>query len=93
MSGARYSVHRLIQDLNRDQALATAFAAEPEAIFAQYELTERERALLRDGSSAALIELGVHPNLQMKFYRLRAGPPAPGPGVLDFYLRQLEPQD
>jgi Aromatic-ring-opening dioxygenase LigAB, LigA subunit len=90
MSGARYSVHRLIQDLNRDQSLAKAFAANPEAIFAQYELAERERTLLRDGSSAALIELGVHPNLQMKFYRIKAGPPGPGPGMLEFYLRQLE---
>jgi hypothetical protein len=93
MSGARYSVHRLIQDLNRDQTLARVFAADPEAVFAQYELAERERALLRDGSSAALIELGVHPNLQMKFYRLRTGPPGPGPGPLDFYLRQLERRD
>jgi hypothetical protein len=93
MSGARYSVHRLIQDLNRDQTLAKAFAADPEAIFAQYELAERERALLRDGSSAALIELGVHPNLQMKFYRLKTGAPGPGPGALDYYLRQLERQD
>jgi hypothetical protein len=93
MSGARYSVHRLIQDLNRDPALVKAFAADPEAVFAQYQLAERERVLLRDGSSAALIELGVHPNLQMKFFRLRAPPPAPGPGLLDFYLRQLKQQD
>jgi hypothetical protein len=51
--------------------------------------------LLRDGSPGALHALGVHPNLQMKYARLRAKPPpagaAPpqGGGPLAAYLDRL----
>jgi len=89
MKSASYRVHRLIQDLNRDQHLARAFALDPEPVFAQYEITDAERALLRDGSPPALLALGVHPNLQMKFQRLRAAAQTPGPSPLDSYLRDL----
>jgi Aromatic-ring-opening dioxygenase LigAB, LigA subunit len=92
MTTARYAVHKMIQDLMRDPARAAAFAAEPEATFEEYGLVEDERALLRDGSPVALHTLGVHPNLQMKYARLRAGPqPAPGPneGPLAAYLDRI----
>ena len=91
MKSAAYRVHRLIQDLNRDQAAAKRFAAEPDPVFAQYGLTADEQRLLKDGTPKALMELGVHPNLQMKFFKLKGGPPkAPGPGPLDFYLKSLK---
>jgi hypothetical protein len=90
MSGAAYRVHRLIQDLNRDPHLVAAFRSNTEAVFDQYEILEAERALLRDGSPKALVELGVHPNLQMKFYRVRAAPTPAGPGPLEYYIRRLE---
>jgi hypothetical protein len=77
---ARYPVHKMIQDLMRDPERAAAFSKEPEPVFEAYGLTEDEKALLRDGSLPALHQLGVHPNLQMKYARLRAVPGAPGMG-------------
>jgi hypothetical protein len=34
--------------------------------------------------------LGVHPNLQMKFLRIRRAPGSGGPGPLASYLRDLQ---
>ncbi|HEY1751078.1 MAG TPA: hypothetical protein VGG29_07430 [Caulobacteraceae bacterium] len=95
MTVAPYRVHKLIQDLMRDPVRAAAFAQDNEAAFDAWGLAEPERALLRDGSPGALHALGVHPNLQMKYARLRAKPPpagaAPpqGGGPLAAYLDRL----
>jgi 2'-aminobiphenyl-2,3-diol 1,2-dioxygenase small subunit len=92
MTVAPYRVHKLIQDLMRDPPAAAAFAQDPEAAFDKFGLAEPEKALLRDGSPAALHALGVHPNLQMKYARLRAKPAAPGApggGPLAAYLDRL----
>jgi len=78
MTTARYPVHRMIQDLMKDPDGAAAFGRDPEPFFESYGLTDQERALLREGSLAALHRLGVHPNLQMKYARLRAVAGAPG---------------
>jgi hypothetical protein len=93
MSTAPYRVHKLIQDLMKDPAGQAAFAGNPEPAFEAHSLTEAEKALLRDGSPAALDQLGVHPNLQMKYGRLRippGSPPPPGGGPLAAYLGRLE---
>ncbi len=90
---ARYRVHRLIQDLMVDADGAAAFARDPEPAFTKYGLSEEERAALRDGAPAALIALGVHPNLQMKYRRIRAPAGRAGPGPLAEYLDRLIPQD
>jgi hypothetical protein len=94
MTAAPYRVHKLIQDLMRNPPRAAAFAQDPEPVFDAFGLAEPEKALLRDGSPAALHRLGVHPNLQMKYARLRAGPPPagaapPGGGPLAAYLERL----
>jgi len=92
MTVAPYRVHKLIQDLMRDPAAAAAFAQDPEGAFHAFGLAEPEKALLRDGSPSALHALGVHPNLQMKYARLRAKLPAPGAsggGPLAAYLDRL----
>ncbi|MDR3513383.1 MAG: hypothetical protein P4L73_17230 [Caulobacteraceae bacterium] len=92
MTRAPYRIHKLIQDLMRDPAGAAAFARDPEPAFEAYGLTDEEKALLRDGSAAALHRLGVHPNLQMKYGRLRNPPPAAGAsagGPLAAYLDRL----
>jgi len=90
VSSAPYRVHRLIQDLMLDPQAAAAFARDREPAFGRYGLSERERTLLRDGSARALIELGVHPNLQMKFHRLTQPPGGTaGPGPLEEYLERL----
>jgi hypothetical protein len=97
MTTARYPVHRMIQDLMRDPEGAAAFSQDPEPFFETYRLTEDEKALLRDGSLPALHRLGVHPNLQMKYARLRKVAGAPGMagsagGPLAAYLdRMREP--
>lgn len=93
MNVARYAVHKLIQDLMRDPAQAATFAKHRESVFESYGLTEREKELLRDGSRPALHELGVHPNLQMKYSRFHspaaAGAPSRG-GLLAAYLDRLQ---
>jgi hypothetical protein len=90
MSVAPYRVHRLIQDLNRDPTLATTFVRDPEPLFQQYRIAENEQQLLREGTPRALMTLGVHPNLQMKFLRIRRAPGSGGPGPLASYLRDLQ---
>jgi 2'-aminobiphenyl-2,3-diol 1,2-dioxygenase small subunit len=89
MSPAPYRVHRLIQDLNRDPRLVETFRREPEAVFKAYDIAENERQLLRQGTPRALIALGVHPNLQMKFLRIRRAAEGSGPSPLASYLRDL----
>ncbi|HXQ10961.1 MAG TPA: hypothetical protein VN805_08190 [Caulobacteraceae bacterium] len=92
MTVAPYRVHKLIQELMRDPARAAAFAEDPEPAFEVFGLAEAEKALLRDGSPAALHKLGVHANLQMKYARLRlrpAGTAVPGGGPLAAYLDRL----
>lgn len=86
---AAYRVHRLIQDLMRDPAAAAEFARDPQPAFERYGLTAEERAALAEGSPQALIALGVHPNLQMKYVRLRAPAAPTGPGPLAAWLEQL----
>lgn len=94
MRTARYPVHKMIQDLMRDATAASAFCSRPEPVFEAYGLTEQEKSLLRDGSLSALHALGVHPNLQMKYARLRPKPQsaqaaASDPAPLSAYLDRL----
>ena len=89
MSPAPYRVHRLIQDLNRDPRLVDTFMREPAAVFQVYGITENERQLLREGTPQALMTLCVHPNLQMKFLRIRRASGGGGPSPLESYLRDL----
>jgi hypothetical protein len=86
---AAYRVHRLIQDLKGDPEEAARFRADPESFFDAYGLNDAERAALRDGSKAALIALGVHANLQMKYFRIANPPPADAPSPLASYLERL----
>jgi len=83
----------MIQDLMRNPVAAKAFADDPQPTFALYELAPREIALLGDATPEAMTELGVHPNLQMKYLRLRAPPPGSAAlvaaGPLDSYLDRL----
>lgn len=86
---APYRIHRLIQDLIQDPVKLARFREDPEAIFDSYKITEPERQKLRHGSKAALIELGVHANLQMKYFRMTSPPMQQEGGVLQCYLEKL----
>ncbi len=87
MAVAPYRVHRLIQDLMCNPAEAAQFAKDPAASYQSYGLSDREVRLLETGLLDAMTELGVHPNLQMKFLRLRKasedGAKLVGTGPLD----------
>jgi hypothetical protein len=86
---APYRIHRLIQDLMKDPAKLARFKEDPDSVFDAYEITEAERLKPRDGSKAALIELGVHPNLQMKYFRMMSRPAPRERGVLEYYFEKL----
>jgi len=88
---ARYSVHQLIQDLTHKPEVIAAFTANPGPVFADYDLTDEETALLLEATPQALAALGVHPILQMHYLILRN----PGMGALvtiKGYLPQLSPE-
>ena len=89
---APYRVHRMIQDLVREPEAARVFAENPYPIFERYGVTAEEEALLEARSIESMTALGVHPNLQMKYMRLRKMPPTAGTklaGPLDAYLGRL----
>jgi hypothetical protein len=70
---APYPIHRMIQDLLRDHSAAELFAKDPAETFARYGVTQEQADLLEQGTMEAMTRLGVHPNLQMKYLRLRKG--------------------
>lgn len=86
---AAYRVHRLIQDLMKDPEQAARFRESADPFFDEYALAESERELLRLGTPEALIELGVHPNLQMKYFRIISPPPAGGRGPAWKFIERL----
>lgn len=90
--GARapYRIHRMIQDLVRDPAAARGFADDPQPVFDRYGIAPGEVALLEERSIAGMTQLGVHPNLQMKYLRLRRTPNPGASGALDAYLDRLQ---
>jgi len=94
MTKAPYCVHRMIQDLTANPDAAKRFNDDVEATFAAYGIAEPERKLLRDGSPKALQTLGVHPNLQMKYFKIRKAPnPGGGAAPLAYYLDKLKRGD
>jgi hypothetical protein len=91
---APYRIHRMIQDLLRDPVAARSFADDPQPAFDRYGVTAAEAAMLEDRTIEAMNALGVHPNLQMKYLRLRkaaaADDTSAAAGPLDAYLDRLK---
>ncbi|RVT92938.1 hypothetical protein [Sphingomonas crocodyli] len=79
----------MIQDLLRDAAAAEQFSIDPAPVFERYAVTSGEAAMLEAGTIEAMTDLGVHPNLQMKYLRLRKGKATAQAGPLDVYLDRL----
>ncbi len=63
----KYHLNKLIQDALRDPAKMGALLQQPDGMFSQYGLDEREKATFRNPDAAALIGLGVHPILAMVY--------------------------
>ncbi|KJK17987.1 hypothetical protein UB46_34465 [Burkholderiaceae bacterium 16] len=81
----------MIQDVNSDMTLLNNFRAKRSSVYQLYGLTSRECALLEDGSIEAMAELGVHPNLQVKFLRAssQGSSEGNGKGGLPAFLARL----
>lgn len=62
-----YQVQKVIYQLNRDPNLRLRFAADVDAVLADYELTEEERRALKEPDIGLLYVLGVNGQLLMHF--------------------------
>lgn len=65
--------NRLIFEVRRDAAKLQRFRGDPEAVMAEYRLTEAERRAWRDCDLKRLAELGVHPYFLPQVSRLVEG--------------------
>jgi hypothetical protein len=65
-----YQVQKLIYQLNRDPRTRDRYAAEREAVLAEYELTDEERRALVEPDIGLLYVLGVNGQLLMHFAAL-----------------------
>lgn len=65
-----YYVQKLIYELNRDPRTRARYAAERDAVLAEYELTAEERAALAAPDIGLLYVLGVNGQLLMHFAAL-----------------------
>ena len=66
-----YYLSKLLFELNRDDELKRAFAADPAAVAARYELTEEERGALLGPDIGLIYVLGVNGQLLMHYAALR----------------------
>lgn len=64
---ARYEVHQLIQNLTKVPGLLDRFSTDSPTVFAEYGLTDKERAALMEATPPALASIDVHPILQMVY--------------------------
>ena len=65
-----YQVQKLIYQLNRDPRTRERYAAERDAVLAEYELTEEEKGALTRPDIGLLYVLGVNGQLLMHFAAL-----------------------
>ena len=62
-----YQVQKLLYQLNRDPAVQARYREEPDALLADYKLTDEERGWLRDGKIGELYIHGVNGQILMHF--------------------------
>lgn len=62
-----YYVQKLLYELNRDPQARAAFEAAPDAVLADYNLTDEELAAIRGADIGLLYVLGVNGQLLMHF--------------------------
>jgi hypothetical protein len=66
-------VNRMIFEVRFDPAARERLATDTEAVMAEYDLSEAERAAVRARDFKGLIELGGHPYLMSQLSRLLYG--------------------
>jgi hypothetical protein len=66
-----YYVQKLLYQLNRDPAVRQRYATDPDALVAEYELTEDEQRALGQPDIGLLYVMGVNGQLLMHFAALR----------------------
>ena len=84
MSGQ--TVNDFIQRMCRRPETIARLNADPEAVFAEFDLDEADREALRRADPAAMGRLGVHPILQMHYLMAR------NPGMVRRMSIALYPQ-
>lgn len=62
-----YYTQKFIYQLNRDEALQERFKRDPQAALAGFNLTDEERAAIRDGDVGLLYVLGVNGQILMHY--------------------------
>ena len=62
-----YQLQKFLYDLNRDPSVQRTYRADPEALLAQYELAQDERAALAAGDIGLIYVLGANGQLLMHF--------------------------
>lgn len=62
-----YYTQKFIYQLNRDEALQERFKRDPQAALAGFDLTDEERAAIRDGDVGLLYVLGVNGQILMHY--------------------------
>lgn len=67
-----YAVNKVLFDAGRSPELITEFQKDPDAVLDRYDLDDEERRVLKEGTAQDLFDMGVHPNLIIKFAGLRA---------------------
>ncbi|HKR89661.1 MAG TPA: aromatic ring-opening dioxygenase subunit LigA [Phenylobacterium sp.] len=65
-----YQVSKLLYQLNRDEAVKAAFAKDPEAVVAQYPMTDEERGAVLGPDIGLLYVLGVNGQILMHYAAL-----------------------
>jgi len=62
-----YAVQKILFRLNNDPAVRTRFAAGPDAVLAEYTLTDEERRAFIEADVERLYMMGAHPLLLAPF--------------------------
>jgi len=86
-----YAAQKLLYHLNREPALQARFREEPEAVLAEYELSDEEREAFIAGDVGKLYVLGANGQLLMHFAALLGMPWADYIGAMREGVRRHGP--
>lgn len=67
-----YEVEKLLWQLRRHKDLAERFRQDPDAVLADYDLTDEQRRMLKGGDYHGILNAGANPYL-LYFFALQVG--------------------